>query len=284
MVKFKVPATAANIGPGFDCLGVAFSYYNEFKVEKADKMLIDGCDKTFTTSDNLFNIAFNETMDVLGEKGSYHVHYTPKIPASRGLGSSANIIIAGIKTANILYGKNKKLNNDKIFQIASKIEGHPDNAAPAIFGGLTASIKLENGTFYHKKFTVSNKLHFTALIPNFKTSTSTARKLLPKKYKKVDAISTISHSILMVEALQNGNFDLLKTASKDFIHEPYRKKLIKDYDYIKKTVEKNNDAILLISGSGPTLLVISKDKNFYKKLDIHKSKAKWQILPMKILK
>ena len=284
MIKFKVPATSANVGPGFDCFGLAYSFYNEYKIEKSDKMLIEGCDPAFTKKDNIFNVAFNETMKKLKKKGSFHVYYKPAIPSSRGLGSSASVIVAGCKTANILYGGIKKLSDDEIFQIASKIEGHPDNVAPAIFGGLTASTKLNSGKFFHKKYKVSKKLHFTVLIPNFKTSTEMARKLLPRNYKKEEAVAMLSHSVLMIEALQSGNFDLLKTVCKDYIHEPYRKKLIKDYDYIKKTVEKNGDAVLLISGSGPTLLVISKNKNFSKDLKLKGTKALWLVKPLKVLK
>lgn len=284
MIKFKVPATSANVGPGFDCFGLAYSFYNEYKVKKSDHMLIEGCDPAHTTKDNIFNVAFNATMKKLKKKGSYHVYYKPNIPASRGLGSSASVIVAGCKTANLLYGGIKKLSDDEIFQIASKIEGHPDNVAPAIFGGLTASTKLLDKTFYHKKFKVSKKLHFTVLIPDFKTSTEMARKLLPKNYKKEEAVTMLSHSVLMIEALQSGDFNLLKTVCKDYIHEPYRKKLIKDYNYIKKTVEEKGNAVLLISGSGPTLLVISKKRNFGKRLKLKNTKANWLIKPMKIAK
>lgn len=284
MIKFKVPATSANVGPGFDCLGIAYSFYNEYKIEKSDKMIIEGCDPAFTDKDNIFNVAFLETMKKLKKKGSFHVYYKPTIPASRGLGSSASVIVAGCKTANLLYGGAKKLSDDEIFQIASKIEGHPDNVAPAIFGGLTASTKLDSEVFYHKKYNVSKKLYFTVLIPNFKTSTEMARKLLPKNYKKDEAVTMLSHSILMTEALRSGNFELLKTVCKDYIHEPYRKKLIKDYDLIKKTVEKNGDAVLLISGSGPTLLAISNNKNFAKNLKLKGTKALWLIKPLKVLK
>jgi homoserine kinase len=284
MIKFKVPATSANIGPGFDCFGLAYSFYNEYKIEKSKNMLIEGCDPAHTTKDNIFNVAFNATMKKLKKKGSYHVYYKPNIPSSRGLGSSASVIVAGCKTANLLYGGIRKLSDDEIFQIASKIEGHPDNVAPAIFGGLTASTKLLDKTFYHKKFKVSNKLHFTVLIPDFKTSTEMARKLLPKTYKKEEAVAMLSHSVLMIEALQSGDFNLLKTVCKDYIHEPYRKKLIKDYNYIKKTVEEKGNAVLLISGSGPTLLVISKKRNFGKRLKLKNTKANWLIKPMKIAK
>ena len=284
MIKFKVPATSANVGPGFDCFGLAYSFCNEYKIEKSEKMIIEGCDPAFTGKDNIFNVAFLETMKKLKKKGSFHVYYKPTIPTSRGLGSSASVIVAGCKTANLLYGGLKKLSDDEIFQIASKIEGHPDNVAPAIFGGLTASTKLDSGIFYHKKYNVSKKLYFTVLIPNFKTSTEMARKLLPKNYKKNEAITMLSHSTLMIEALQSGDFNLLKTVCKDYIHEPYRKKLIKDYDLIKKTVEKNGDAVLLISGSGPTLLTISNNKNFAKNLKLKGTKALWIIKPMKVAK
>lgn len=281
MIKFKIPATSANIGPGFDCLGLAYSYYNEYSVEKSDKMNIEGCDPAFNNKNNEFNIAFEQTMKVLKKKGSFHVIEKANIPASRGLGSSANVIVAGCKTANLLYGNNK-LTDEQIFQIATNVEGHPDNIAPAIFGGLTASVMFENGYYFHKKYKVSNKLYFTVLIPDFKTSTKMARKLLPKKYKKEEIVHTISHCILLVEALQSGNFDLLKTVCKDVVHEPYRKRLIKDYDLIKKTVEKNGDAVLLISGSGPTLLAISKNKSFAKNLKLKNTKSNWIVKELKI--
>ena len=247
-------------------------------------MLIEGCDPLHTTKDNIFNKAFIATMKKLKKKGSFHVYYKPEIPASRGLGSSASVIVAGCKTANLLYGGKNKLSDNEIFQIASKIEGHPDNVAPAIFGGLTASTKLSDGTFFHTKYKVSNKLHFYTLIPDFKTSTEEARKILPKSYKKEEVIEMISHSVLMVEALHKGKFELLKTVCKDHVHEPYRKTLIKDYDKIKKEVEKNGDAVLLISGSGPTLLVISKKSNFDKTLKLKNTTANWEIKKMKIKK
>ena len=284
MIKFKVPATSANIGPGFDCLGIAYNFFNEYKVEKSKKMLIEGCDPSYTTEDNIYNVAFKKTMKKLKKSGSFHVYYKPNIPSSRGLGSSASVIVAGCLTANLLYGGNKKLTDEEIFEIASEVEGHPDNVAPAIFGGLTASTKLVNGKYHHSKYKVSNKLNFTILIPDFKTSTEEARKILPKVYPKNEVVETISHSILMVEALSKGDFELLKSVCRDYVHEPYRKTLIKDYDIIKKQVEKNGDAVLIISGSGPTLLCISTDENFYKKLKLKGTVANWEIMKMRIKK
>ena len=284
MLKFKVPATSANVGPGFDCLGLAYNFSNEYKVEKSDTMLIEGCDPRYTGPDNLFNVAFLATMEKLKKTGSFHVYYKPDIPASRGLGSSANVIVAGCITANLLYGGKNKLSKDDIFQIASEIEGHPDNVAPAIYGGLTASTKLESGIFHHSKYSVSNKLHYFILIPDFTTSTKEARKILPNNYNKQEVVEMISHSVLMVEALHKGNFELLKTVCRDHVHEPYRKTLIKDYDNIKNEVEKNGDAVLLISGSGPTLLVISKKSNFDKTIKFKNTIANWEIKKMKIKK
>lgn len=283
MIKFKVPATSANLGPGFDCLGLALSIQNEYEVEKSKKCNIDTPIPEYNKKNNIFNKAFIATMKKLNKTGSFHVKYKPNIPTSGGLGSSASVIVAGCITANILYGKNK-LNNQDIFEIATSIEGHPDNVAPAIFGGLTATITLDNSHLYCKKYDVSNKLYFSILYPDFSVKTSLARKILPNSYKKEEVVKNLSHGILMVEALQNGNFDLLKTVSKDYIHEPYRKKLIPDYDTLKKAVEKTNDSILLISGSGATLLIISKHKNFSKKFKIPKTKAKWTCQDIKILK
>lgn len=284
MIKFKVSATSANVGPGFDCLGIAFDLANTYYIEKSDKMLIEGPKKEWTTKDNLFNIAFIETMKMLKKKGSFHVCYKSTIPLCGGLGTSSSVIVAGCKTANLLYGGKNKLTDDQIFEIAAKIEGHPDNVAPAIFGGLVASTILNNGKIYHKKYNVSNKLHFTILCPDFSISTERARKLLPKNYNKKETVKMISHSILMVEALKNGDFELLKTVHEDFVHEPYRKELIPDYNLIKKEVEKNGDAVLLISGSGTALLCISKNKDFYKNLKLKNAKANWEIKKVKVKK
>ncbi len=282
MIKIKIPATSANLGPGFDCLGISYTLCNVYKVKKAKSMLIEGCNKKYTTKSNVFNRAFQKTMKMLGKKGSFHVYYEETIPASRGLGSSASVIVAGCMAANRLYGGLRKLNKDEIFNIAANVEGHPDNVAPAIYGGLTVTAKLTDKSYHCSKYKVSHKLHFTILIPDFKTSTEKSRKVLPNKYKKEDVISTISHSILMVDALQTGNMKLLKSISKDYVHEPYRKKLIRDYDYIKKTIEKNYDAVVLISGSGPSLLVISKDRHLHKKIKLTNTKANWEIKPLKI--
>ena len=282
MIRFKVPATSANVGPGFDTFGIAYTLCNKYKVEKSKEMLIEGCDPQFTTKDNLFNVAFLATMKELKKTGSFHVYYKQTIPAYRGLGSSASVVIAGCETANLLYGGRKKLSKEKIFQIASKIEGHPDNIAPAIFGGLTVSTKLDDGTYFCKKYKVSKKLSFQILIPDFKVPTEEARKILPDKYNKEDVIKMISHSTLMVEALRTGDFKLLKEVSHDYVHEPYRKNLIKDYDYIKKEVEKDGEAVLLISGSGPTLLVISKKKDFYKQIKLKQTYANWIIMKLNV--
>lgn len=282
MIKFKVPATSANLGPGFDCLGLALSIQNEYAIKKSKTLIIDAPITKYNKKNNLFNIAFVATMKKLKKTGSFYVKYVPTIPLSGGLGSSASAIVAGCLTANMLYGNNK-LSKQDIFEIATQIEGHPDNVAPALFGGLTASIQLDNGYLYHKKYKVSNKLYFSILYPDYHIITSMARKVLPKKYLKKDAVKNISHSILMVEALQNGDFDLLKTVSKDYIHEPYRKKLISDYDVLKTAVEQTGDSILLISGSGATLLVISKKKNFSKHFILPKTKANWTYQDVKIL-
>ena len=284
MIKIKVPATTANIGPGFDCLGMAFNIYNEYYVEKSKDFFIDTDVEEFATKKNLFNVAFTKTMELLKKSGSFHLRYNYNVPISRGLGSSANIIVAGCMAANILYGNNKLSSND-IFQIATKIEGHPDNVAPAIFHGLTAATKLKNGAYHYKKWKVSNKFNFYVLIPDFKTSTEMARKLLPTTYKRSEAVQNISNAIFTCVSLASGDFETLKSTSIDYIHEPYRMKLIKDYKSIKKIVEELN-SILLISGSGPTLLVISLRDNIETMLMNKLSKntsANWDVKKVRVI-
>ncbi|MCI5774621.1 MAG: homoserine kinase [Erysipelotrichaceae bacterium] len=258
MIEIKVCASSANLGPGFDTLGLGLSLYNIYKVEASDELIIEGCPDEFKNENNLFYIGYQTVCKALNVQDKCHVIFDCNIPISRGLGSSANLISAGAIAANYLHGN--ILSRDEIFRICVEIEGHPDNVAPCIYGGLTSSF-VEN----HPRalsLEISPDLHFTAIIPDYTISTKQCRKALPKTVSLTDAVYNISHVIALCHALKNGDRELLRSACHDSLHQPYRKKLIKDYEFLQDVCFENQACAFMISGSGPTCLVISHFSNF----------------------
>lgn len=262
MVKVLTPATSANIGPGFDCLGIAYNLYNEFEVELSDKLIIEGCDLKYQNENNLFYIGFNSVKERLNRYEKCKVIIHSNIPVSRGLGSSASLIVAGVLSANNLFGN--KLSLEELFEIATKIEGHPDNIAPCMFGGFTCAYQNEKPELIH--LNVSNSLRYTLIIPDYELSTSQSRSVLPKNYNRQDVVFNISRNILLIKAFESGDEKLIKEALQDKIHQPYRKELIKDYDRIEKICLDNKAISMVLSGAGPTMLAISKIDNLSSKI------------------
>ena len=281
-VTLRIPATSANLGPGFDSVGCALSLYNTLTFEKQPNgVFIDGCSEEFRTPDNLAAVAYKKAlseMDIPFDGVKITIH--ADIPVSRGLGSSAAMIVGGVTAADLL--NNLNLSKEKILALCMKLENHPDNLAPAIYGGLTASI-TDNGRPYTLPYPVNKIWHFTALVPNFKLSTETARACLPTVYNRQDAIFNISHTALLLKALETGNGEILRVAVKDRLHEQYRRHLIKDYDTVKAAVNRLGAAFYL-SGAGPTLMCIS-DKPLAKELSAelsNKTEAEWQLFPLEV--
>ena len=248
-------ATSANLGPGFDCLGICFDIYNEYTFEKSDKYELLGFDKDFLNpKNNLIIYAYEKVFEVKNKKLEYIklTEVVKNIPNSRGLGSSASCIVAGILIADAVL--NNILDKDEIFQIASSIEGHPDNVAPLIFGGFTCSFMDEK--YYTVKLNVNENLKFKVLIPPFELKTSLARSVLPKSIQIKDAVFNMSHAIGMIQGIEKGDMELIKISKKDVLHEPYRYQLIKgSSDVIELAIQ--NSAVCMISGAGSTLLMIS---------------------------
>jgi homoserine kinase len=279
MIKIKVPATSANLGVGYDTLGMALNIYNTFYIEESDLLFIEGVDKKYQNRNNLFMIAFDKVNEISNTFRNIHLKIETNIPIARGLGSSASLIVAGAIAANHL--NNNKLAIQEIFQICTAIEEHPDNIAPAIFGGLTASF-MDNNIPYCKKIDVHEKYRFMVLIPDFEVSTSLARAVLPCAYSKEDAVSNLSKIIGLCLALNDGDDNILKLSNNDKIHEPYRKMLIPDFDLLKQQCLNKGAYTFMISGSGPTCLAISNDDNFSKKIDVSKTKNNWKLIDCKI--
>lgn len=282
-VTVRVPATTANLGPGFDAFGCALRLYTDVTFEETDGGLeITGCDEAYTGPDNLAYTSYCAVLESLSEEiRGVKIHIDAHIPIGRGLGSSAALLVAGAIGANVLRGS--KLSTQGLLNITNAMEGHPDNLAPAFFGGLTASM-VDNGLPVTVNFPLHPDWEFLALIPDFELSTNYARSVLPAQLPRADAVYNIAHGALVLKALELGDEKLLRTAMQDRLHQPYRKSLITDYDAIEALV-RTTGAAFCVSGAGPTLLCITQDPQLEEKLSKKLpqiTKANWQMLPLHI--
>lgn len=264
MLQVRVSATSANVCVGFDVLGLALSLENVFTFEKKNEFSFKGFLPKYSNKNH--NLVYDSYVNVFKrlnlEPIPVEIGFKGDIPVSRGLGSSSSLIVAGVFAAN--YFLNNKLTNDELLNICCEIEGHPDNVAPAVLGGLVASFKDDNG--YHSiSYPVSNKLKFFAVIPPFELSTHMAREVLPKALDYKDIVNNLSRIIHLPKAFNDGDVKLLKSLFNDKLHEPYRGNLIKGYNEIKEIL-KNEDAAFAISGSGSTMLIIAYDNNVINKI------------------
>lgn len=261
MIKVRVPATSANIGPGFDTLGIAFNLYNEFEFsEDAKEIKFYGFKEEYSNEDNIVYKAMKTCFDKCDykPKGLKIGLIKEEIPISRGLGSSSTCIVAGLLGANQIMGN--PLSIEELFRIGVEIEGHPDNIAPAFFGGMVVSVVEDKNVFYNK-IDVKEGISFLALIPDFELSTSLARKVLPNDVRFKDAIYNISRVSLMISAFANGKYELLKYSCKDTMHEKYRSHLIKNYDLVYNKCISLGALSCFLSGAGPTIMAIIKSND-----------------------
>lgn len=262
----RVPATSANIGPGFDSFGIAFNIYNEFefKLGKAKE-------------NNLILKSFKYYFEKLGiDCPEVEINVVSNVPRSRGLGSSATCIVAGLMAANEYNGN--KFDKYKILELATDIEGHPDNVAAAIFGGHTIAF----GSTV-TKVEVAKNLKFYALVPSFEMSTEESRNLVPEFMDRQSAVQNIAGAAMITNALRTGDLNLIINAPEDTIHEKKRFKIIDEYDKIKE-IFKDSHSKLFLSGSGSTILLVSNaDVDFSNEFDeMDKLKNEWKILSCKV--
>ena len=282
-VTIRVPATTANLGPGFDAFGCALNLYTDVTFEETDCGLeITGCDEAYSGPDNMAYTAYCAVLASLSEEiRGVKIHIESQIPICRGLGSSAALLVAGAMGANVLRGN--KLSTQGLLNITNAMEGHPDNLAPAFYGGLTASM-VDNGLPVTVNFPLHKDWEFLALVPDFDLPTPLARSVLPKDVSRADAIYNISHGAMVLKALELGDEKLLRTAMQDKLHQNYRRSLIRDYDAIEALV-RTTGAAFCLSGAGPTLLCITLDEKLDEKLQKKLpsvTKANWQLLPLHI--
>lgn len=275
-VSVKVPATTANLGPGFDCLGLALPLYNEVTVEET-VMPGSGIEINIIEDSNTFDIlsipkdenniaykAIELLYNFIGQSVSdIKITIKTNIPVARGLGSSASVIVGGLVAANELLGR--PADEAVLLSIASEVEGHPDNVAPAIFGGFCLSCMENDGSVSYSKIDWPKDWKLTVLIPDYELDTSISRSVLPENISIKDAAFNIRKCAMLIDAVHRHDAEAMKKALKDKLHQPYREELIKGFKEINELLE-NKDNILgcVISGAGPTILIISKDDGFEK--------------------
>lgn len=272
-VSVKVPATSANLGPGFDCLGIALPIYNTITIEETvlpgtgieinlmseddetiDEMIFDDIPRD---ENNIVYKAVEMLYNSIGQEPSeLRINIQSQIPITRGLGSSAAVIVGGLMAANKLLGS--PADETAILSIATEVEGHPDNVAPAILGGFVLASQEDDGSIVYRKLDWPNDWDITVCIPDFELSTNIARSVLPDSIPRADAIFNAKHLAMLIDAVNKKDAKLMKVALQDKIHQPYREKLVPGMKEIMNAF-KHEDGVLgcVLSGAGPTLLIIS---------------------------
>ncbi len=262
-VIVRVPATTANLGAGFDCIGAALSLYNEFKFSPAAQLEISAsgaeADRVDLGSSNLAYQAFAKFFgNIQKPVPPVKIELELGVPLARGLGSSATAIVGGLLGAQALASSAGDINT--VMQLAIEMEGHPDNVVPALIGGCR--LAATRGTDWE---ICDIPWHPDVIpviaIPNFELSTAAARQVLPSSYSRADAIFNIAHLGMMLRGLETGNPNWLATGLADRIHQPYRQTLIQGYAEVEEAALMAGAHGLVISGAGPTLLALCSTPN-----------------------
>lgn len=262
-ITIRVPATSANLGPGFDCLGLALDLWNEtiitLAIEYSVQVNGEGMEKLSAGENNLIIRAAQTLAERVGKRlPPFHLDCTNHIPLSSGLGSSAAAKLTGLLGANALLGK--PLLREEILDLASEMEGHPDNVAPAMLGGLVVSTIENERVFAHKINTGTNNdstIHITVVLPDFHLSTQQARAALPDYVTTRAAVHNISRTVMVAEAFRNGDLELLAKAMTDTIHQPYRLPLIPGGREAMDAAKAAGASAAAISGAGPSIIAFS---------------------------
>jgi homoserine kinase len=261
MTMIRVPATTANLGAGFDCIGAALSIYNEFTFTPIETeslvIAVRGLEaaRVNTDASNLVYQAFLKLYERIDRSPPViQLEIKLGVPLARGLGSSATAIVGGLLGANAFAGN--PLSPSEVMKMAIDMEGHPDNVVPALIGGCRLAATAIGG------WTIADiPWHESVVpvvaIPNFELSTAAARSVLPNEYSRADAIFNTAHFGLLVRGLETGNADWLSAALTDRLHQPYRQQLIPGYTDVEQAVVAAGGYGMVISGAGPTLLALA---------------------------
>lgn len=258
MIKVTVPATSANLGIGYDTLGMAVSLYSHFTFDHADALTITGCPEEFQNRDNMVYVAFEQALEQWGmEPFPISIDIQTEIPVARGLGSSSTCVVAGIMGAAALT--RRTVTREELVAMATALEGHPDNVAPALLGAAVCSFTPEGELPRCLRYNVSERLRFITIIPPYEVHTSEARKVVPKEVPLSTAVWQMGRIAGLTRGLETGDTELIAAANDDRLQEPYRRKLIPDYDAIRATCLEGGAKTIWISGSGSTLMAVTDD-------------------------
>ena len=272
MMHIKVPATSANMGPGFDSIGIALELYNHLwfeEIEEGVEIIVKRKQEIEIPTDKN-NLIYKTMVDFFAQTGNVmpgvRLIQEDYIPMVRGLGSSAACIVAGLLAANHLSGRHYC--KEQLAQIAAKIEGHPDNSNPAFFGSMVVGALDENEMRY-VRLDLPKDLIFAIMVPDFPVSTEASRKVLPDRYTKKDAVFNASRAALLVASMYTGKYENLSMAMQDRIHQPYRSQLIPNMDRIFKAAKNYGALATYLSGAGSTLMAVlteEKAEEFQQKM------------------
>lgn len=256
------PATSANLGPGFDCLGMAVDLQNELWVKvlaptDISRITIEGYGANDDRGlNNLIYTSFVGAFEKIGQEApKVAFHCINRVPFARGLGSSSAAIVSGLVAAQLL--SDFKLSREDLMQMATSIDGHPDNVLPALLGGIVVGCLDKEQHVHAEKIEPVPMLHAYALIPDYPLPTSKARAAMPEVYKREDVVYNLGHLGLLVAALHTGNRALLSEAFSDCIHEPYRLPLMPGIQDAKEKALKKGALAAIVSGAGSTMLILS---------------------------
>lgn len=275
-ISVKVPATATNIGPGFDCLGMALPIYNTVTIEEtvlpgtgveinvfsdsseADELSIEHME---LNENSLVYKAVELLYNSIGQTPSeLKINIQSDIPIARGLGSSASIIVGGLIAANELLGR--PADEAALLSIATEVDGHPDNVTAAITGGLVLASQEEDCSVIYRKLDWPDDWTITLCIPDYELTTEISRSVLPNEVAMCDAIFNTKRLGMFIEAINKHDDELMKYALQDKLHQPYRSKLVPGLDKITEALRHEDDVLgCVLSGAGPSMLVISNKNN-----------------------
>lgn len=284
MIYVRVPATSANMGSGFDTLGIALNLYSRLEVEERGSGLeIVTLNNSGSVQNDKSNLVYRAMDTVFKETGyapkGLYIKQNSRIPVTRGLGSSSACIIGGMLAANVIAGR--PLTYPEILDMAAEMEGHPDNVGPALYGGFCVSAAY-NGRVFVRSEKLVGSMKFAVMIPDFYVATKKSRGARPELIHLRDAAANISSALVLRDALINGRYDMLRFGVRDKLHQPYRKGYIAGFDEIfEKSYECGSKATYL-SGSGPTIISILTDENtaFKRKMErfFSESSHRWKCM------
>ena len=279
-MKIIVPATSANVGPGFDSVGVAVTKYLEIQVcEEREEWMIEHQLGKWIPRDER-NLLLKIALQIVPDLQPRRLKMVSDIPLARGLGSSSSVIVAGIELANQLG--NLKLSKHEKLQLATKIEGHPDNVAPAIYGNLVIASSVEGQV--SAVVAPFPECAFLAYIPNYELRTRDSRGVLPKKLSCKEAVAASSIANVAIAALLTG--DMVKAGQaieSDLFHERYRQDLVREFAAIKKVAKRNGAYATYLSGAGPTVMVLAEPDKMPKiKAELEKQPFKGKLHDLQV--